>query len=76
MGNIPRGVSDKPCLVEAQLLGALAEHEQHGVDDVGLAAAVGAHHARERLRNRGGGESGRDVRGRKCGIVGCEGLGI
>ena len=33
-------------LVESQLLGFLAEHEQHGVNHVGLAAAVRAHDAR------------------------------
>lgn len=37
-------------LVQAQLLGALAKHEQHGVDDVGLAAAIGAHHGGEALQ--------------------------
>ena len=33
-----------PCL-----LGAEAEDEEHGIDDVGLAAAVGPHDAREAL---------------------------
>jgi hypothetical protein len=36
-------------LVEAQLLGALAKHKQHGVNHIGLAAAVRANHGGEAL---------------------------
>lgn len=54
---VVRGVVDQlRHLVQAQLLGALAKHKQHGVDDVGLAGAVGAHHGGEALRRDGEGE--------------------
>jgi hypothetical protein len=38
-------------LVEAELLGALSEYEEHGVNDVRLATAVRTHHRRESLQN-------------------------
>ena len=36
-------------LVEAELLGPLAEDKEHGVDDVGLATTIGANHGRKPL---------------------------
>ena len=39
-------------LIEAELLGTLAKDKEHGVDNVGFAAAVGPHHRRKSLQTR------------------------
>ena len=53
---VVRGVVDQlRHLVQAQLLGALAKHKEHRVDDVALAAAVGSNHGGEALHTQGEG---------------------
>ena len=47
-----RVVDELRDLVQSQLLGALAKHKQHRVDDVGFTAAIGAHHGRKALHER------------------------
>ena len=59
VAEIGRVVDELGDLVQAELLGALAEDEEHRIDDVGLAASVGANHGGERLRGW------RDDRGRR-----------
>jgi len=53
--TLPRARSTRRMhLVEAELLSALAEDKEHGINDVGLATAVGPHNRREPLQAREG----------------------
>ena len=54
-----RLVNELRNLVEAKLLGLLAEHEEHGINHVGLAAPIGADNRREALQQRENGEEDR-----------------
>ena len=36
-------------LIQAELLGSLAKHEEHGVDDIGLSTSIGTCKTGERL---------------------------